>query len=421
MITLSRVLIVFLLAAPAGAERPLAYLLQSDGLVELMRGGWTSFYPAQAGVGLHSGDLLRLADDARAVVLCTDFKTPLWRPSPGDINAVENACPRQVELIRLPDGLSAATKIVDENDVRVLSPRGVVRRDDRKALTVRWVAPQGGPYEVRLVEKSRPIWGWDRVLRRTEREIPAQIPIMPGLPYWVEVRYQGKVYTTEIPFTLIDEETRSRIGKEEETLLGLFTEAKAGERDLAHALYLAHQHLWDEALTLLDGANLAPSAAVELLRGRLALGLGLGNVAEERLTKARELARSAGDVESEAAALVASASAAGDTETEKERLRKALALYDMLGAATQADDVRQRLDVLRYPSSEGRRPLQDGWRAGPAPPSGAAPPGWPLSGAGTPSREARGSDRPAGAREATSLLPRGLLPGLLPGSYARYW
>ncbi len=329
-------------ASAVDAVQPplVAYLLRSEGKVELKRTAWTSFYPAQAGTRLHAGDQLRLAHDARAVILCADFETAPWRPARGVRSAVEDACPRRPELIRLPDGLAAGTRVGQKTAVRVLSPRGLIRDE---APRIRWVASRSGEYEVRVLEGSRSIWGWVLV-SGSEQQMPPDV-LVPDFAYRVQVRrYREKAYVeTEIPFTLIAAESRRKVRVGEGKLLALFPEDST-ERKLAHALYLVHQHLWGEALRLLDGVLLGlQSSAAELLGGRLALGLGLGNEASTRLTRARSLAQGSGDLESEAAALVALASTAAKRDQKSESLAAALALYEKLGDGAKAEDVRGRL------------------------------------------------------------------------------
>ena len=330
------------LAFPAQAQPPiLAYLLRGEGQVELRREAWTSFHPIQAGAPLRAGDQLRLAADAMAVVLCADFATPPWRPTRGVRSAVLDACPRKPELLALPDGLTAGTRAGHAATLRVRTPRGWIRDD---APWIRWQAAMEGKFEARVLLGSRAIWGWVLV-SGTEQRMPPGF-LEPGLPYRLQVRRyrQQALVETEIPFTLLDAEKRQEIRQEESKLLALFPQEGLESR-LSRALYLAHQHLWDEALALFDALapDLPASTAAELLRGRLALGLALLDVAEERLTRARALAGSHGDLETEAAALAALASIAANGEQKTAWLEAAQALYRKLGDAAAAEDLRGRL------------------------------------------------------------------------------
>ncbi len=296
--------------------------------MKLKRASWTSFHPTSAGVRLLAGDQLRLAAEADAVVLCADFDTAPWRPTPGQHSAVEDACMRPKALSQLPDGLAAETREV-EGCERVRSPRGLIRDPTPR---LRWQSLGAEKHEVRVLRGKRPIWGWTLV-RGTEKEMPPGF-LEPTRPHWVQVRAYGEEVHVEasVPFTLIDDDQRKPIANGEGELLGQFPNDST-ERRLALALYLAHQHLWDEALTLLDGGVLPElvSAASELLGGRLALGLGLRKGAAERFRKARELAQKSGDIESEAEALIGLAWAALRKEEKAERYEAAARLCEKLG------------------------------------------------------------------------------------------
>ena len=346
-------LVFSLLAAPASAELPLAYLLQSDDGVEVRREAWESkvFRPTSVGAALNEGDFLRLASDAQAVVLCSDFKTPPQRPHPGEDFAVEKACPRLGNLLELPDGLSIAPRLADTKGLSVLSPRGKIRKHSKEALVIRWAAPplDRQEFDVRLLRGSRPIWGWLVVHRKTEWQVPDEVEFEPDIPFWPEVRYRQQIYTPEMPFRLIDETTQKEIGRLETALLNLMEEAPRGARDLAQVLFLAHQQLLDEALRLLESSVLAPTSATTVLAGRLAIGLGLTQHAEERFAQACQLARIAGDLDSEATALLLLGSIVGDKRRADELLESALAIYEQLGDAARLEEARHKL------SSSGRR------------------------------------------------------------------
>src|SRR3990172_9852438 len=58
-------------------------LLESDGVVELRRTGWTGFVPAEFGAVLRPGDLVRIAQGGQAAVFCGDEAT--WEKAPSTL------------------------------------------------------------------------------------------------------------------------------------------------------------------------------------------------------------------------------------------------------------------------------------------------------------------------------------------------
>lgn len=328
-------------AAENRGKTRVGYLVVSEGAVELKRTSWNRFHPVGAGAELLEKDLLRLGPDARGVILCADFKT-VWRPPRGGRSDVSQRCKKvRGPLSKLSDGLAVDTRSGGDKSERIRSPRHAIRDP---APWIRWESFGAKEYEVRVLLGSRTIWG-PVLAEGTEYRMPSGFLQEPERPYRVQVRALGTSDYVEpvIPFHLIGEDRRREIEHGEGMLLESFQDESV-EKQLAQALYLTHQQLYDEALMILDG--LGPelrSAVSELLGARLALGLGFRKNAEERFERARDLARGQLDLETEAAAFVGLGRTAIKREKSEELLQIAIALYEKIGAENRAEALRKEL------------------------------------------------------------------------------
>ena len=200
-----------------------------------------------------------------------------------------------------------------------------------------------------LLDKRKSIWGWTRV-RGREQTLPYGI-VGHGKhrkTYRVQVRRfpaQKEQVDAEITFTLVSEERYRRIKAGEVELSKLFLE-DGPEQELAQVLYLVEQSLWNEALSWLerDASQSWGNAAIELLKGRLALGLALRDRAGVYLAKARDTAR--GDLETRAEAVLGLASLELKSEDRREILKTALELFVKLGDEERESEVREKLKTL---------------------------------------------------------------------------
>lgn len=319
----------------AAAESPPAnlvgYLVRSEGKVELKRPSWKRFHPAEAGTRLERQDQLRLGPEGRAVVLCADFETT-WRAIRGERSDVAHGCRRpKRSLSKLLDGLAIGTRDQEASE-QIRSPRGAIRDPTPR---IRWHSFGAQEYEVMVSLGTRTIWG-PVVAVDTEQRIPPGF-LEPERPYRVQVRRAGDLVFVEpsIPFHLIAEKARAAIAGRETKLLAIFQEESV-DLHLARVFFLAHEHLWDEALTILD--VILPnfeSAAVELWGAHLALGLGFQKGALERYEKARKMARESGNLETEAAASAGLGRSAAKRDESQKWFKDALMLYQELDGRTE--------------------------------------------------------------------------------------
>jgi len=334
----------FVAVSAAENHRPVltGYLIASEGNVELKRVGWSGFHPVTAGTRLEIKDQVRLASDAKATILCTDFETT-WQPTRGERSDVSQGCNKPTASVsQAPEGLAINTRSTEESE-RIRSPRGSIRE---LCPSIRWESFGEQEYEVQVSLGNQIIWG-PVLVDGFEQPMPPGF-LKPELPYRVQVRsFGGSVFVEPTtPFNVIREDIRSKVAEGETALLAQFQDGTL-EQELAHALYLAHQSLRDEALAILD--SILPelnSASVELWGAHLALGLGFQYGAAERYENARKLARKYEDLETEAAASAGLGHAAIKHEQSVPWLREALLLYERLGDEIKASSLRRELERL---------------------------------------------------------------------------
>ena len=330
------------------AARPQsAYIVATRGLVKLKRSSWNDFHSVSFGTILYAGDLLEPEPTASATILCADFQSPPWQPHTGIPSAVEDACPKPMELLRLPTGLTVQVRASPSTDAQILSPRGLIRDENPSIL---WDSFGSGLYEVRILEGTRPFWGWV-LIKGTQAHM--SLLAEPDRPYYIQVRIPKThdQIETDIPFSLVSKEVREKIQLKEAWLATIFAE-DIRTLKMARVFLLFRNHLWDEAIRLLDQASedLPPSAAAELLRSKLLLGIGLQSRSAKALLYSSKLAEESGSPEIQAMALADLAQITANREQMLAYLNRALSLYEILGDKDRVASIQQFLREKTPPS-----------------------------------------------------------------------
>jgi tetratricopeptide (TPR) repeat protein len=348
MKTSGRLLLVMALLTLLRAESAKAgLLLEAHGKLWLQRQHWRQFHPVHEGIQLHRGDLLHLAADARAVILCSDFAT-IWTPATGELSGATQGCPSAPEapLFRHGQRASPSRSGTALNLPYIIVPRNTVISDPRPLL--RWNAvPETPQYTVQVIDVRQPrhpVWG-PITVREAAICYPDEAPaLQPGITYLVHVETSSgaRSPTEGIGFRLLLEEKQQVIAHRRAELRRKIPQAIA--QQLALAVYYLHQQLRSEALALLDTlVEQHESASVHLLRAHVLLEIQLIQAASKQYEQARRLAKRQNDLESQADALVGLAHTAEDLAIMVQYYQEAVALYHTLGERERAEKLAQEM------------------------------------------------------------------------------
>lgn len=269
------VLLTLLLARSTTA----GLLLEARGQIKLQRPQWREFYPVHEGVQLYRGDLLHLAADASAVILCTDFAT-IWTPVSGALSGATQGCPPGPDALLFRQGQRASpTRSGTAPDLPyIIVPRNTAISDPHPLL--QWNAVPGTQqYTVRVIDvrqPRQPVWG-PITVRAAAARYPDDAPaLQPGITYFVHVTTgSGARSPTEgVGFRLLPEEKQQAIVHRRNELQRKIPQATA--QQLALVVYYLQQALRSEALVLLDTlVQQSESAPVHLLRAHVLLEMQL--------------------------------------------------------------------------------------------------------------------------------------------------
>lgn len=327
-------------------DNDLNLLVVSSGEVRLKRDGWPDYHRTAFGAIPHRGDLLRLDDEARAVVLCADLTA--WSVPTGTASGVVNGCPpsEQPDLIRAGSKIGSTKAPVDPLVPYIISPRSTRLMSTQPKL--RWNATTGATtYTVGI----DPI-GWVAETTATELIYPASAPpLQPGVDYLLWVRADNGRSSQEenlpgLGFRLLESSEMEKVKASTARLQGLALDPQGTAYALAYLS--AGCGLVSEAVDLLEGLVLTgcQEAAVYRTLGDLYRSIGLTRLAEERYLKASELAAHAGDVEGCAAALASLGEVYAGWSNTAEAVRywqQALECYRDIGDAAQVSRVQSRM------------------------------------------------------------------------------
>jgi hypothetical protein len=291
-------------------------LLEARGQIKLQRPQWREVYPVHEEVQLFRGELLYLAADASAFILCADFAT-IWTPASGALSGATQGCPPAPEASLFRHGqLASPTRSgTAPNLPYIIVPRNTAISDPNPLL--RWnVVPDTPQYAVQVIDvrqPRQPVWG-PITVRAAAIRYPDDAPaLQPGITYLVHVETgsEARSPTEGVGFRLLPEEKQQAIAHRRDELRRKIRQDTA--RQLALAGYYLHQQLRSEALALLDTVvQQSGSAPVHLLRAHVLLETQLLQAASQQYEYARHLAVQQHDRESPAEALVGLARTAED-------------------------------------------------------------------------------------------------------------
>jgi hypothetical protein len=325
-------------------------LLEARGEIRLQRRHWRELYSVQEGVQLYRGDLLRLATDARAVILCADFAT-IWSPISGELSGATQGCPPPPDTPLFRDGqrVSWSRSETDLHLPSIIVPRKTVISDPHPML--RWNAVPGAQqYTVQVVDirrPGRPVWG-PITVRVPSTRYPTNAPaLQPEMTYIVQVTTDSGAHspTEEVGFRLASAEKQQEIARRRDELRRKIPQDTA--QRLALAVYFWHQYLCSEAPGLLDTlVQQSTSAPVHLLRAHVLLETGVIQAASQEYTQARDLAVQHHDRESQADALVGLARTAKDHASMRQYYQEAMTLYHVLGERERAGKLAKEMGSM---------------------------------------------------------------------------
>jgi hypothetical protein len=331
------------------ADKALNLLIVAQGPVLLKRDGWPDYQPTAFGAELRRGDMLQLGPDGQATVLCADLTT--WPVPGGAPSGVFNGCPppSKPALVRGESRIGATKSPVDPLIPYIISPRMTRLLSGQPML--RWNAVAGvTTYTVR-------IHGVDWLTKTTATRIvyPTDAPALrPGVTYLLLVTADnGRTSREEgapgLGFSLLEPDEADSVRADVTRLHNLALPAEAEFYALAQ-LYAGHE-LVAEAVGLLEELVTGGSqeAAVYHALGDPYRNIGLERLAEPRYLTAAELARRAGDVEGQAAALSSLGevyASLGNKQEALVRWQQALEHYRVIGDAAQTAQVQKRIDEV---------------------------------------------------------------------------
>lgn len=335
---LAQVLLVILLSSSLfsqeSSEQPAHLAVSVEGKVSIKRNGWSKYVPVVFGTSLSFGDLLQLEEHAKVKIVCSDLT----------LHEVESAragvpCAASGSLLQRPDGsqINPTRAWTDDRSFPVvLSPRKTKLLSAHPLL--RWTAVDGAAMYWVLVRGLGPDWAF-RAGSVTETVYPDNAPsLKPGVDYKLIVETGGRSSSDEpgfgLGFSLLDEDARKTVFKEEKRIVNLGLSSEATEFLIAH-LYSTHG-LKAEAIDRLERLS-AKFKAAAILRLLADLYLETGVVRRAETLYLEALARSTEENDADGEMLIHLTlaniyeKAIGNRNSAGEHLKKALALATQVG------------------------------------------------------------------------------------------
>lgn len=279
---------------------PVGRLISVQGEVQLKRKWLPDYHPTAVGAVLCLGDLLEPAKGARVVVQCADPNQNPWTVPSGVPSGAAIGCRPSDEPIHTITGPITPTRDPLAGRIPyIISPNSTWLLNNKP--TLRWQAVPGAiSYTVRV---SGPGVNWETQVSTTSIVYPGEPPLKPiEEGYLLTVSADNGESPAKATFGLLDgnKATRVRTAAQAIARQNLPDEAKT----LALADLYIGQELIAEAIELLEAAVAKGSktAAVYYTLGDLYAQVELLRQAEGNYLKAVELARTANDIEGQAAA-----------------------------------------------------------------------------------------------------------------------
>jgi len=321
-------------------------LLELRGDVRLRRPTWNDYYPVSLGAILHRGDMLQLAGDAVATVLCDDLA--LWTVPGGGPQGVNNGCPAPEAPDIVRQGFELAPVRSPSSDIPyVLSPRRTNILTDKPLL--RWQAVGGTiDYTIKIDFSGR-----EWTVRGNEFQYLGNPPLVPGEIYKFHVATSDGRSSDEGPdlgFRLLTESERDEVmalvSRVEVLSLADETEALALAYVYMSRTY-AGWHLTADAISQVEWLlqQGAESPALAQFLGDMYVEIGLVNEARQAYETALQAAERTGDVAVQAAALFELGKLLSNGNCQErlaavDRLEGAAVNYERMGDSEITTEVR---------------------------------------------------------------------------------
>lgn len=271
-----------------------------QGKVQLKRQEWSDYHPVTVGTVLCVGDSLRSPKDVRAVVHCVAPDQDFWTVPDGMVSSAVNGCRPPKEPIHTITGPLIPTRDpLARNIPYIVSPHRTWLLNDKPKL--RWQAVSGATsYVVRVIG---PGVNWVTEVSTTEVVYPGELPLKPVAEgYLLVVEADNGASPAKATFALLDSNkvTRVRAAAERISKQNLSGDEKA----LALGDLYVGKGLIAQATEVLEAAAAKGSqtAAVYYMLGDLYARGELFSQVQENYLKAFQLARTAKDIEGQAAA-----------------------------------------------------------------------------------------------------------------------
>ncbi|MEB3309850.1 MAG: tetratricopeptide repeat protein [Snowella sp.] len=335
--------------SPAQA-RPTALNLISEirGNVLLKRSQWQNFKKANVGDLLNVSDQLKLEAGASATILCNNLK--IWTVPTNKVTLVSEGCGTS----GLTSVQANASLIRTRGDAQlyILSPRNTHIFTERPLF--RWSEVRGAKeYTVQLIENgAEPIW--QAQTDKTQIEYPGTPAIKPGSRYWLIVKTDNDVSSSE-PSPQFKRLTPEKSQSLQSQIQQIQSQNLSSEIE---ALAIAHLYrVYDvnaEAIALLEdqvklGKSSSPSYTVYKLLGDSYRQVGLTKESEAAYLQALTLAQQSNDVAAQAEIQYQ----LGDMQLDLNNLSEAKRLmleaqksYQVLGDMAKTQEINQLLQEI---------------------------------------------------------------------------
>jgi hypothetical protein len=280
-------------AAESADDGSMHLAVSVEGQVVVKRKGWTSYAPVVFGTYLQPGDLLRIAENSRARIVCSDLTL---HDVPAGVTGVP--CNSSRPVLQRPDGSIINTTRSSPAGAmfpQVLSPRKTKLFSAQPVL--RWTpVASASRYKV-TVRGGGDSWT-TIVYSSTEITYPADAPkLRTGVAYKLIVETEnGSSYEPEpnLGFSIIEADEKKRVLQKEKQIENLNLPEGPTQFLIAH-LYASYG-LRAEAIEKLE--HILPTfraAAVAELLGDLYASIGLVRQSETNNLNAIELAKGEND------------------------------------------------------------------------------------------------------------------------------
>lgn len=274
-------------------------LVSSQGKVQLKRQTWSGYQPITIGTVLCQGDVLRPAQGTRAIVQCADPDQNLWTVPDGVSAGIESSChPTNEPKYTISAPIVPTRDPLTNRIPYIISPNNTWLLSNKP--TLRWQSVPGAT--VYVVRVSGPDVNWVREVSTTSIVYPGEPPLNSLTDdYLITVEADNGEAPAKATFSLLDPKNATRVQTAKERLDG--QELTNDEKTLALAELYIGQGLIAEATELLEASVVGGSqtAAVYYTLGNLYTHLELFRKAEESFHQAVKLAKTAKDIEGQAA------------------------------------------------------------------------------------------------------------------------